>query len=230
MNLTETRKKQVTKNICKSIIACLYLCMLLFPSVLLAQEGIAVKGQVTDKDGPMTGVVVVVQETNKYAMTDVDGNYTITVNDENAVLSFSYIGYKNVNESVAGRTVINVVMEQEIAVLEESVVIGYGQMKRSDLTGSVVSVSADAVTKSVVTSIDQVLNRAAGVQITQNSGMPGASSSVRIRGINSLNASNEPIYVIDGVVIDGGSASGNNTNTNAIAFINPADIVSVDIL
>ncbi|MDR3227728.1 MAG: TonB-dependent receptor, partial [Prevotellaceae bacterium] len=91
-------------------------------------------------------------------------------------------------------------------------------------------VSSDAISKSVVTSIDQVLNRAAGVQITQNSGMPGASTSIRIRGISSLNASNEPIYVVDGVIIDGGATSTGNTNTNAIAFINPADIVSVDIL
>ncbi|MDR2650948.1 MAG: TonB-dependent receptor [Prevotellaceae bacterium] len=230
MNLTETKKEQAGK-----IFYCLrvfiYLCMLLIPSGLLAQAGIVVKGQVTDLNGPMTGVIIVVQGTNNYASTDADGNYSITVNDENPVLSFSYIGYKTVNEPVAGRTLINIVMEEDIAVLTESVVVGYGQMKRSDLTGSVVSVSADAITKSVVTSIDQVLNRAAGVQITQNSGMPGASTSIRIRGINSLNASNEPIYVIDGAIIDGGSANGNNnTNTNAIAFINPADIVSIDIL
>jgi TonB-dependent SusC/RagA subfamily outer membrane receptor len=101
-------------------------------------------------------------------------------------------------------------------------------MKRADVTGSVVSVSGDAIQKSVVTSIDQILQgRAAGVQIQQNSGMPGASSSIRIRGINSLNASNEPIFVIDGVIIDGSSASGSE---NPLSSINPSDIVSMDVL
>ncbi|MDR1199106.1 MAG: TonB-dependent receptor [Prevotellaceae bacterium] len=227
MNLTRTKKNRLKKLLTGNS---LYLCMLLIPLGLSAQTGIAVKGQVTDKDGPLSGVVVLVQGTNKYAVTDDNGDYSITVSDENSVLSISYVGYKTVNEQVAGRTLINIMLEEDIATLTESVVVGYGQMKRSDLTGSVVSVSSDVITKSVVTSIDQVLNRAAGVQITQNSGMPGASTSVRIRGISSLNASNEPIYVIDGVIIDGGSSSGNNTNTNAISFVNPADIVSIDIL
>ncbi|MDR1984643.1 MAG: TonB-dependent receptor [Prevotellaceae bacterium] len=229
MNLTPSTKneKQISLRLLIQVAACL---LLLIPTGLLAQTGIVVKGKVTDVNGAMAGVTIMVQGTSRYTGTDVNGDYSITVNDENAVLSFSYIGYKTVNETVAGRTLINVLMEEDVEMLTEAVAIGYGQMKRSDLTGSVVSVSSDAITKSVVTSIDQVLNRAAGVQITQNSGMPGASTSVRIRGISSLNASNEPIYVVDGVIIDGGSASGNNTNTNAIAFINPAEIVSIDIL
>ena len=102
------------------------------------------------------------------------------------------------------------------------------QMKRSDLTGSVVSVNDEAIKKSVVTSVDQVLQgHAAGVQVQANSGMPGGSSSIRIRGINSLNASNEPIFVIDGVIIDGSTGSGSD---NALASINPSDIVSMDVL
>jgi TonB-dependent SusC/RagA subfamily outer membrane receptor len=104
-------------------------------------------------------------------------------------------------------------------------------MKRSDLTGSVVSVGTEAIQKSISTSIDQVLQgRAAGVQVQQTSGMPGASASIRIRGINSLNASTEPIYVIDGVIIEGGASNSTSTNTNPLAAINPADILSVDIL
>ena len=95
-------------------------------------------------------------------------------------------------------------------------------------TGSVVSVNDEAIKKSVVTSVDQVLQgRAAGVQVQANSGMPGGSSSIRIRGINSLNASNEPIFVIDGVIIDGSTGSGSD---NALASINPSDIVSMDVL
>ncbi len=101
-------------------------------------------------------------------------------------------------------------------------------MKRSDLTGSVVSVSEDAIKKSVVTSVDQALQgRAAGVQVQANTGMPGGSSSIRIRGVNSLNSSNEPIFVIDGVIIDNSTGSGSD---NALSSINPSDIVSMDVL
>jgi len=114
-------------------------------------------------------------------------------------------------------------------VLSEVVVVGYGTMKRKDLTGAITSVNSDAITKSVPTTIDQVLQgRAAGVQVTQNSGIPGASSTIRIRGINSINASTEPIYVIDGVIIS--VPSNNSAVNNPLASINPQDIVSMDIL
>ena len=123
---------------------------------------------------------------------------------------------------------IDVRMIESIKQIDEVVVVGYGQMKRSDLTGSIVSVSSEAIQKSIPTSIDQVLQgRAAGVQVLQNSGTPGGSSSIRIRGINSLNSSNEPIFVIDGVIID---ASTGSNSQNALASINPADIVSMDVL
>ena len=111
-------------------------------------------------------------------------------------------------------------------MLDEVVVVGYGTMKRSDLTGSVVSVTGDELKKSVVTSLDQALQgRAAGVQVTQNSGTPGGGISVSIRGINSLNG-NEPLYVIDGVAISGN----NNGNSSVLSSINPSDIVSMEVL
>jgi TonB-linked SusC/RagA family outer membrane protein len=123
---------------------------------------------------------------------------------------------------------MSIVLSEDTKLLEEVVVVGYGQMKKSDMTGAVVSVNSDAIQKSVPTSIDQVLQgRAAGVQIQSNSGTPGASTSIRIRGINSLNATNQPIFVIDGVVID---SSTDDENSNPLSNINPSDIVSMDVL
>lgn len=191
-------------------------------------QTITVRGTIKDVTGEtLLGVNVVEQGTTNGTITNLEGKYEIRVN-RNASLVFTYIGYKTKTVPVNGRQVIDVLLDADVLGLEEVVVVGYGQMKRADVTGSVVSVSSDAIQKSVVTSIDQVLQgRAAGVQIQQNSGMPGASSSIRIRGINSLNASNEPIFVIDGVIIDGSTGSGSE---NPLSSINPADIVSLDIL
>ncbi|VBB48390.1 SusC/RagA family TonB-linked outer membrane protein [uncultured Paludibacter sp.] len=208
----------------------LLLLFMIIPCGIFSQT--IVKGTVTDDSNePLVGVNIMEVGTKNGTVTNIDGKYELKISKENATLSFSYLGYKAKTVQTKGQQVINVVMEADAMNLNEVVVVGYGQMKKSDLTGSLVSVGSDAVTKSVSTSIDQVLQgRAAGVQVQQNSGMPGASTSVRIRGINSLNASTEPIYVIDGVIIDGGSTSSTNTNTNALASINPADIVSMDIL
>ncbi len=140
----------------------------------------------------------------------------------------TYVGYTTQTVAVEGRTKITVTMKENAELLDEVVVVGYGQMKRSDMTGSVVSVNDAAIKKSVPTSIDQVLQgRAAGVQIQANSGTPGASTSIRIRGINSLNATNQPIFVIDGVVIDSAT---DDESANPLSSINPSDIVSMDIL
>jgi len=191
-------------------------------------QSISIKGVVRDADGvSMPGVNVVEVGSKTGTITDIEGKYTLQVNRD-AKLSFSYIGYVKQIVQISGRTVINITLKEDTKVLNDVVVVGYGQMKRSDLTGSVVSVTSDAIQKSVSTSIDQVLQgRAAGVQVTQNSGIPGGGTSIHIRGINSLNSSNEPIFVIDGVVID---ASTGSSSTNVLASINPSDIVSMDIL
>ena len=207
------------------------LLLLLFPFCAFAQS-VSITGTVTDGSGEaLIGVSVIEQKTTNGTVTDIDGKFNIKVSP-NAKLSFSYIGYQVMVVDVKGRTTVNVVLKEDSKLLEELVVVGYGSMKRSDLTGAVTSVASEAIAKSVPTSVDQVLQgRAAGVQVQQNSGQPGASTSIRIRGTNSLNASNEPIYVIDGVIIDGGAQNGSNsTSTNALSSINPADIVSMDIL
>jgi len=191
-------------------------------------QKITVKGTVSVSDGPIIGATVKVEGTTTGVITDIDGNYSIDV-QPNATLVFSYIGYSTKQVKVAGKTRINVVLAEDETVLNEMVVVGYGVMKRSDLTGSVVSVSDDAIKKSTPTSIDQVLQgRAAGVQIQSNTGTPGGSSTIRIRGTNSINLSSQPIFVIDGVVID--SDGGDDGNSNPLAAINPSDIVSMDVL
>ena len=179
------------------------------------------------KGEPIIGASILEKGTTNGTVTDFDGNFVLSV-AKDATLSISFVGYQTQEVSVSGKTSFNIILKEDTEILDEVVVVGYGQMKRSDLTGSVVSVSSDAISKTVTTSIDQVLQgRAAGVQVQANSGMPGASSSIRIRGINSLNASNEPIFVIDGVIIDGSTGSGSD---NALASINPSDIVSMDVL
>ena len=199
----------------------------LFPVWVLAQT-VSVTGMVKDASGePIIGASVVEAGTTNGIVTDLDGNFKLNVSAKGS-LKISFIGYQTQTIPVAGKKQFDITLKEDAKVLDEVVVVGYGQMKRSDLTGSVVSVNDEAIKKSVVTSVDQVLQgRAAGVQVQANSGMPGGSSSIRIRGINSLNASNEPIFVIDGVIIDGSTGSGSD---NALASINPSDIVSMDVL
>lgn len=205
----------------------LLLLLITVPLITLAQT-IRVTGKITDSGGEsLPGVNIVILGTTQGTITDIDGVYSMDVPSD-ARLTFNFIGFNSQTIEVNNQSTINVVMTDDVQALDEVVVVGYGQMKRSDLTGAVVSISSDAIEKSVPTSIDQVLQgRAAGVQVTQNSGTPGGSASIRIRGINSLSASNEPIFVIDGIIISGSTDSGTE---NALSSINPSDIVSMDIL
>ena len=181
-----------------------------------------VTGTVTDKSGePIIGAVVMVDGVQGGEVTDVDGAYSIKAS-EGQTLIFTCLGYIEKRVTVGRSAVMDVVMDDDTTLLEEAVSIGYSTVKKRDLTGSVASVGSDAITRTIPTSADQVLQgRAAGVQMTQNSGMPGGGTSIRIRGVNSLNSSNEPIIVIDGVVID--AQTGSSTH-NALSSINPNDI------
>lgn len=191
-------------------------------------QNITVTGTVQDEAGdPLVGATVQQKGTGNGVATDIDGKFTLQV-PAKATLAVSYVGYAKQDVAVKGQTNITITLREDTELLDEVVVVGYGQMKRSDMTGSVASVSDAAIKKSVPTSIDQVLQgRAAGVQIQANSGTPGASTSIRIRGVNSLNATNQPIFVIDGVVIDSAT---DDESANPLASINPSDIVSMDIL
>ena len=201
--------------------------MCLIPVWGLSQS-VTVKGVVKDATGePVIGASVIEKGTTNGIVTDFDGAFSLSVSSK-ATLQVSFIGYKTEEVAVAGKTTLNIVLKEDTEMLDEVVVVGYGQMKRSDLTGAVTSVSAETIEQMNPTSIDQVLQgRAAGVLMVQNSGMPGGGSSVQIRGLNSINGTNEPIYIIDGVTISG------NTGTltdNALSSINPSDIESMEVL
>lgn len=208
---------------------CLTICLAFFSFAAFAQNGThQVKGLVVDKNGePLPGVAVLVEGTTVATLTDDEGKYTVQADNSQTII-FNMLGMLDVRETVGQRAVIDVTMQDDNMLLDEAVAIGYSTIKKRDLTGSVASVGSDAIMKSIPTSADQVLQgRAAGVQLTQNSGLPGGGSSIRIRGVNSLNSSNEPIIVIDGVIIDG--STGNQTD-NALSSINPSDIETMDIL
>ena len=211
-----------------------FMLLFLYVPIIAAAQKVSVSGTVTDMAGsPLPGVSIIEKSTTNGTISDIDGNFSISVTDK-SILNFTFIGYITNEIPVSGNMIdVKVVMEEDTKALEEVVVVGYGTMKRSDLTGSVVSVDEKAIGRSVPTSVDQVLQgRAAGVQISANSGTPGASTSIRIRGTNSLNATNQPIFVIDGVVVDpaGADASDPTSSNNPLASINPSDIVSMDVL
>ena len=218
-----------TSNVLKTLGVLFLLAMC---PLWISAQNVTVKGMVSDDGGPVIGATVKEKGSTTGSVTDLDGKYAISVKP-GSILQVSYLGYQTQEVRVGNKTTINVVLKPDEKMLNEVVVVGYGQMKRADVTGSVVSINEKAVERSVPTSIDQVLQgRAAGVQIQANSGTPGASTSIHIRGINSLNATNQPIFVIDGVVIE---AAGIDTgdplsSNNPIASINPSDIVSMDVL
>ena len=200
------------------------------------QQGIKVSGTVKSTEGDiLLGINVIVKGTSIGAVTDFDGHYEITVPDQNAVLVFSYVGYKNKEVTVGNQTVINVSMEPDLSTLSEVVVIGYGTQKKLDLTGAVSSISSDDLKAVPTASFEQALQgRAAGVQVTQSNGVPGGQTSIRIRGTNSVNASSEPLYVIDGMLVNSDnnetSIGGRGPGLGALSTINPSDIESIEIL
>ena len=206
------------------------ICMLcLLFSLSAAAQSITVSGRVRDKDGgTLPGVSVSQIGTSKGVITNGDGVYKITVPPQ-AILKFTFLGYVPQSIAIGNKTTIDVQLKEAVKALDEVVVqVGYATMRKSDLTGAVSSIQSDAFANSVSTTLDQALQgRIAGLQSTMNSGVPGGGSSVQIRGVNSINSTNEPIYVVDGVIISG--ATGNN-DVNPLAGINPSDIESIEVL
>ena len=191
--------------------------------------GQTVKGKVTDEKGEaLIGVNIIVKETSKGTTTDLDGMYSIEVAGPNSVLTFTYLGYEPKDVVVNNQTVINVTLSPDSKVLSEVVVIGYGTQRKSDLTGSVSSVKENELLERPSPSLNQALaGRMAGVQVNNNSGRPGGRTTVRVRGFSSINSSNNPLYVVDGVMLPQNTQ---NQFSNAIDYINPNDIVSVEVL
>lgn len=199
-----------------------------------------IKGTVVDESNqPVIGANIVVEGTTNGTITDLNGSFSLQV-PEKAELRISYIGYLDQRVKVGNNTTLHIILKEDTQTLDEVVVVGYGTMKKSDLTGSVSSVKVDELKEGLGTSVDQMLfGKSAGVSVIQNSGEPGGGFSINIRGASSINAGVEPLYVIDGVPIDNSRAvesgsivgfNSNRTPRNPMSSINPADIESLEIL
>ena len=208
--------------------------MVLLTAGLANAQTAKVTGTVYDADNgekiPFASVRV--KDTMTGASVGADGTYSISVPTHgNPVLVFSFVGYKTAEVAVDGRSVVDCALEADATALDDVVVVAYGSARKEAVTGSVSSVKGETLASAPVTSVDKALSgKLAGVQITAASGQPGAASQIRIRGTSSINASNTPLWVVDGIpVISSGTSEMTNTS-NGIATINPNDIESITVL
>ena len=219
----------------KSILRHSMLAILVMAGVLasgvdaFAQDKRVITGQVLDQSSyPVIGAAVVVEGTTSGTVTDIDGNYKLEVSADAQNLQVSFLGYFTEIVPITGN-VVNVQLTEEMTELSDIVVIGYGTTKKGDLTGSVANVTAEDFNVGLINSAEQLINgKVSGVQIMSASGSPTAGSSIKIRGGASLNASNDPLIVLDGVPLENGGISGNSGNF--LSLINPADIESMTVL
>jgi TonB-dependent starch-binding outer membrane protein SusC len=196
-----------------------------------------ISGKVTDSTGGvLPGVTVVVKGTTAGTITDINGTYSLQAAANAKTLVFSFVGMKTQEVDIAGRVVIDISLTEESVELDEVVAVGYGTMRKSDITGSVASVRADELSRAGTIGIDQALaGKASGVMVTQSSGVPGAGAFIKIRGINSMRGS-DPLYIIDGVPLDNTNLSTMNSEQEAssqispLSTINASDIESIEIL
>ena len=224
------------------------IAFMLVSIVAFSQGRLTVRGSVKDmSDAPVAGAVVMLDgSASVAAVTDVNGNWSLTFNEvagKKPKLVVSCLGYQTKEVFVEGNGVIDFVLQDDMENLDEAVVVGYGSMRRSDLTGSVTSVKIDETEASQSSNLSQLLQgRAAGVQVTSNSASPDGGVSILIRGASSFNSSSDPLYVVDGIIINASSSSslmtshlgednsGADETTNGLMGINPMDIASIEIL
>ena len=216
----------------------LFLSIALFISTIsFAQQ--TVTGTVSDESGEtIPGATILEINTSNGVVTDIDGNFSISVTNSDAILRVSFLGFESQEIIVGARSVVDIILAQDLQELEEVVVVGYGTVRKSDLTGAVSSVELSENEAREFSTVDQILQgRAAGVQVTQNAGSPGSGISVRIRGTNSLRGNNEPLYVVDGVIISsagedvnpaGGVGNSGQEVQNGLNGLNPRDIESIE--
>ena len=201
----------------KSFVLCALSLML---SMYVQAQNITVRGMVKDDGGvPLPGASVIIKNTDKGTSTDFDGNFEIEAPSD-GILVFSYIGYVPVEESVNGRSQISVTLNSDVNLLDEIVVVGYGTQKKSVVTGAISGVKESDLQDLPINRVEQSLQgRASGITIAANSGQPGSSSTIRVRGVTTLN-NNEPLWVVDGVIVDAGG----------IGYLNQSDIASIEVL
>ena len=219
----------------------LFLCLLLLPGVAYAQKR-QIEGTVISQEDkePLIGATVIVKGSLSGAETDLDGHFTLEVDPDAKFIIVDYIGMKQTQVPIPKSGILNVALQPEAMNLDEVVVTGYGNFSRSSFTGSANTLRADLLKEMPVVSIEQKLQgMTSGVNITGSSGQPGANASIRIRGMGSFNASNEPLFVIDGVPVTSGNLSTgsgseasymNNAKTNIMSTLNPNDIESMQVL
>ena len=203
------------------------LLLCLTATTVSAQGGYQVKGVVVDALGPVIGATVMEQGTTNGTSTGLDGDFLLNVKGPDAVVVISCIGYTTLTFK-ASEVPAQVTLVEDGEFLDEVVVIGYGTVKKSDMTGSVATVKADEINKGVITTpADLLRGKSAGVVVTQGSGMPGSGATIRIRGGASINASNDPLIVIDGLPVSNDGISG---MSDPLSSINPEDIESFSVL
>lgn len=198
------------------------------------QNDIVVTGTVTDKNGEaLPGVVVKVKNTNISAQTTLDGKYSIKVSDGNAILVFSYLGFKTTERKVGSQSVINVQLTENYTDLNEVIVVGYGTQAKSEITGSASSIKADQIDQFAGGSLNTSLQgKIAGLQITNNSGEPGAAANITLRGVSSINGASQPLIIIDGIPVNNDTFESLNDGASfsPLNDINPSDIASIEVL
>lgn len=219
----------------------LFLCLLLLPGVAYAQKR-QIEGTVISQEDkePLIGATVIVKGSLSGAETDLDGHFMLEVDPDAKFIIVDYIGMKQAQVPIPKSGILNVALQPEAMNLDEVVVTGYGNFSRSSFTGSANTLRADLLKEMPVVSIEQKLQgMTSGVNITGSSGQPGANASIRIRGMGSFNASNEPLFVIDGVPVTSGNLSTgsgseasymNNAKTNIMSTINPSDIENITVI
>jgi len=207
---------RILKSLQKPLVTLFLLC--LFPMGALAQN--VVKGTVNDEAGePIIGATVKVKGSQTGAITDFNGNFSVEA-ASNATLSVSYVGYVPQNVKVSGRNNLTIVLKEDAQMLNDVVVIGYGTMKKSDISGSVATINKEQMERKIPVNVaDALQGAAAGVMVTNQDGAPGSKSAIRIRGVGTIFGDANPLYVVDGVQV------GNNAD-----FVNPADIESIEVL
>jgi TonB-linked SusC/RagA family outer membrane protein len=198
------------------------------------QKDVVVTGTVTDKNGEaLPGVVVNVKNTNISTQTNIDGKYSIKVADENAIIVFSYLGFKTTERKVGKQSIIDVQLSENYKDLNEVVVVGYGTQAKSEITGSASSIKAEQIDQFAGGSINTSLQgKIAGLQITSNSGEPGAGANITLRGVSSINGASQPLIIIDGIPVNNDSFESLNDGTtfSPLNDINPSDIASIEVL